>query len=400
MAQVAIVKCAEYHQEQVDRAVREALDGIGGIDRYVKPGQRVLLKVNALSMKPPEAAVTTHPVFIKAVAQEVRRAGGIVLIGDSSGGMIAGQAPTRQTFEVAGIAKAAAEAGAELLNFDISGVSAVDCKGPIKTIHIAKTVLEADVVISLPKLKTHSATIFTGAIKNMYGSVPGYRKAEYHRMAPQLKNFAEVLVDIFEATRPHLAIMDGIIGMEGNGPAAGKPRHVGLVLAGADCVALDAVASMVIGLNPERVLTTTIAWKRGLGTAKQDEIEIIGEALDQVVIRDFDLPSNAMMGSMPGFIVRGLLGMLRARPEVNKGACAGCGFCVQSCPVQAMEMKGNAPEIDYGKCISCLCCQELCPEKAVDMKQVNILGRALVGLIAHQKSKKRARNTGGPDKSN
>jgi uncharacterized protein (DUF362 family)/Pyruvate/2-oxoacid:ferredoxin oxidoreductase delta subunit len=391
MAQVAIVRCDEYQQELVDTAVRCALDNIGGLYRFVKPGQRVLLKVNALTMKPPEAAVTTHPAFIKAVVREVQQAGGIALVGDSSGGMAAGQAPTRQTFQVAGIARAAEEAGAELINFDISGVCTVKAGGPVQTLHIAKPVLEADVVISLPKLKTHSAAVYTGAVKNMYGSIPGHRKSDYHRMAPKLKDFAEVLVDILAAAKPALAIMDAIVGMEGNGPSAGNPRKIGLVLASSDCVALDAAASKIIGLEPLQIHTTSIAYQRGLGVGDLAKIEVLGEKLEDVLIPDFALPSNALLETMPGFLVQGMLGMLKARPEINTKTCAGCRFCVESCPVEAMNMTAQFPEIDYQKCISCLCCQELCPQKAVEMKQTNPIGRIVAGIISRSKEKKRAK---------
>lgn len=390
MTTVSIMKCADYEQERVDRAVRESLNLIGGIDRIVQPGQRVLLKVNALTMKPPEAAVTTHPSLIKAVAAEVKRAGGLPVIGDSSGGMIAGQAPTRRVFEVAGIAKAAEECGAELVNFDVAGVVAVKSKGPVELIYIARPVLDADVVISLPKLKTHSAAVYTGAVKNMFGSVPGHRKSEYHRAAPKLKDFSRLLVDIFEITRPSLVVMDAIVGMEGNGPSAGNPRQLGLILASEDSIALDATACSIIGLEPSRVYTTAIAHKRGLGTGDLAGIKIVGESLESVTLKDFDLPSNVMLEKLPGFIISGVLGLLKAWPEVNIEACEGCRFCVESCPVQAMEMKGRIPELDYKKCIACLCCQELCPQKAIEMKQANPLGRAIAGFVEKSKRRKRS----------
>ena len=391
MAQVSAARCVNYRQEEVNAAVAKVLGFMGGMEQFIKPGQRVLLKVNALTMKLPEEAVTTHPVVIKAVAGEVKRAGGIPVIGDSSGGMIAGQAPTAQTFRVAGMVRAAEEAEAELVNFDTTGVRAVESDGPIGTLYLATPVLDADVVISLPKLKTHSATILTGAVKNMYGCVPGHRKAEYHRMAPDFKDFARVLVDVYEATRPALTIMDGIVGMEGNGPSGGSPRNTGIVLAAQDAVALDAVVANLVGLAPFKVHTTRIAHDRGLGVGDMNQIEIVGEEPEAIRIRDFDLPSNIMMEAMPGFIVRGLLGLLRARPEITESACAGCSFCVSSCPVQAIEMPGNVPCIDYEKCISCLCCQELCPQRAVQMKQVHPVGRMLAGMVGHVKRRKRRR---------
>lgn len=390
MAKVSVVKCDRYDQSLVDRAVRESLDLLGGIERFVQPGHRVLLKVNALTMKPPEAAVTTHPCVIKAVVAEVKRAGGVPVIGDSSGGMIAGQAPTRQVFEVTGIARAAAESGAELVNFDVAGVVAVKIRGQRELLYIARPVLNADVVISLPKLKTHSAAVFTGAVKNMFGCVPGHKKSEYHKAAPKLKDFSRLLVDIYEITAPALAIMDAIVGMEGNGPSAGNPRHLGLLLASEDPVALDATACSIIGLEPSRVYTTSIAHKRGIGTGTPDRIEILGQPLKDVLVRNFDLPSNVLLETMPGFLVSGLLGLLTAWPEVHMDSCIGCRFCVESCPVQAMEIKGKIPEIDYKKCIACLCCQELCPQKAIKMKQANPLGRAIAGMIERRKRRKRA----------
>lgn len=389
MVKVSITKCSQYDQKEVDLAVHRCLELIGGIENFVKPGQRVLLKVNALTPRPPEAAVTTHPALIKAVVNEVRQAGGIPLVGDSSGGIIAGQAPTRQTFQVAGIAAAARESGAELVNFDAAGATPVKSNGPVDTLYIARSVLEADVVVSMPKLKTHSATLFTGAIKNMYGSIPGFRKAEYHRMAPKLKEFTGVLVDVFAAAKPSLAIMDAITGMEGNGPSAGTPRKVGLILASEDCVALDAVSSYIIGLPSTKVLTTVLADQRGLGTGELARIEAVGEILDDVVIKDYQLPSNAMLENMPAFLVRGFLGILQARPEIDKNTCLGCHFCIESCPVEAMKMVQGIPEIDYAKCISCLCCQELCPQKAVTMKQFHRIGRIIAGLIAYGKKRKR-----------
>ncbi len=387
---VSVVRCTRYLQETVDKAVQEALELIGGMSRCVQPGQRVLLKVNALTPKPPEAAVTTHPAVIKAVIKEVKKAGGIPLVGDSSGGMIAGQAPTRQTFEVAGISSAAFDEGAQLINFDTAGVEAVPAEGPVKVLHIARPVLEADVVITLPKLKTHSAAIYTGAVKNMYGCIPGFRKAEYHRMVPKLRDFSELLVDILASTRPSLAIMDGIVGMEGNGPSAGNPREIGVVIASTDPVAVDAVASSIIGLKPFDVYSTKIAHMRGLGVGEINSLEIMGLTLDQVKMTDFDLPTNAVLEMTPGFLVRGLLGILRARPEINTKSCKGCRFCIESCPVEAIDMPGNIPEIDYNKCISCLCCQELCPQRAVEMRQVNPFGRALAGVIGGIKRRRRA----------
>ncbi|MFZ5639121.1 MAG: DUF362 domain-containing protein [Bacillota bacterium] len=392
MTEVAIVRCGDYTQDRVDKAVLECLDLVGGLAKWVKPGDRVLLKANILSAKPPEAGVTTHPAVIKAVIRAVQMAGGIPSVGDSSGGIIAGQSPTRVSLVATGIQAAAEEMGAQVVNFDLAGVREIpNPGGRVPVYHIAGPVFEADVVISLPKLKTHSATLFTGAVKNMYGTIPGFRKAEYHRLAPKPADFAEVLVDIFARARVKLAIMDGILAMEGNGPAAGPTRSLGLLLASGDSVALDVVASSIIGFNPLAIATTRIAGARGLGEADINKITVHGVPLEQARIRDFALPSNALLERLPDFVVKGFLGVLKARPEVDPDKCTGCEFCVQNCPVGVMELQDRVPAIEYDKCISCLCCQELCPRQAVELKQHHPAGKLLAAVIGGYKRRRNRR---------
>lgn len=392
MAEVALVRCPDYRQEAVDRGIEECLELIGGLTQWVRPGDRVLLKANVLSAKPPQAGVTTHPAVIKAVVRAVQKAGGIPLVGDSSGGMGASKSQTKVALVTTGIQAAAEEAGAQVINFDLAGVKdSANPGGRIPFYQIARPVFEANVVISLPKLKTHSATLFTGAIKNMYGTVPGFRKSEYHRLAPKPSDFAEVLVDIFIRSRTRLAIMDGILAMEGNGPAAGPTRELGLLLASSDCVALDAVASHIIGFKPLDVATTRVAAARGLGEADLGKITVRGAALEEVRAPDFELPSNAMLEKLPEFVIKGLLGVLKARPEANPAKCTGCEFCIKSCPVRVMQLKDGAPVIDYDKCISCLCCQELCPQQAVELKHHHPVGRLLDTAMKYRRRRRNRR---------
>ena len=374
MSKLSIVKCNSYKQKLVDEKVQESIELIGGIEKIVKPGDRVLLKVNTLVASSPEKAITTHPALFKAVAKLVKKARGIPLVGDSPG--IDYHKPD-MVWGPTGLGKAAAEVGAKIVNFHTHGIITV--KNPTKNelvpeFYIAKPVLNADVVINLPKLKTHSFTLFTGAIKNLYGVLPGFYKKTIHALEPSPLNFAKILVDIFEIVKPQLTLMDGILAMEGEGPAAGKPRPLGLIIASKDSVAVDAVASCIIGYKPFDIDTTRIAHQRGLGTGKLENIEILGENLEEVKVADFKLVSNVNL------LLKNLSGVislfryiapyfLKIEPYVNKNRCTGCGTCVKNCPIKALSMKNGYPIINRKICIRCFVCHEICPERAVDIRK-------------------------------
>ncbi len=379
MSKVAVVRCADYRQEEVDKQVAQCLKLIGGLKKFVKKGDKVLLKVNLLSPEPPEKAITTHPAVVAALIKEIQALGANPVVGDSSGGLMVGRSRTHRSLVKSGIKAVAEKLGAEVVNFDTAGTVSLDNpRGakPLK-IHIAKPLLEANVVITVPKLKTHSAALFTGAIKNMYGAVPGATKSEYHRLAPRPRDFTKILLDIFQLTKPHLAVMDGILAMEGNGPAAGVPRKLGLILAGEDSVALDAVAAYIIGFNPANVSTISQAFARGLGQGDLNAIEVVGENLSNLRLNDFRLPSNIILEWVPPFLGSYLLGLLRARPRAQKEKCTGCRICVENCPAGAIDFQG-IPRVNYRQCIDCLCCHELCPEQAFELIQENPLARWII----------------------
>jgi len=380
-SEVAVVRCAAYEPETVETALRRSFALLGGLEQIIKPGNRVLLKVNLLSPRPPEQAVTTHPAVVGAMVRLVREAGAVPIVGDSSGGILAGQSPTAKALTVSGVRAAAATNGAEVINFDGDRVMAVDngTNPLVPVLHLAQAALSADVIVTLPKLKTHGATLFTGAVKNMFGTVPGGRKAAYHRMAPGLAEFAGLLADIYAAVKPGLAVMDGILAMEGNGPAHGQPRQAGLLLASRDGVALDAVAAAVIGLRPGAVATTRIAAERGLGQGDLAAIDIRGEQLAAVRIPGFRLPPTAMLSVTPRFLLRLALGLLRARPVVDRKICTRCWFCAENCPAGVIR-RSELPVIDYQKCIGCYCCQELCPQGAITIRH----DYRLVGWLARR----------------
>jgi uncharacterized protein (DUF362 family)/Pyruvate/2-oxoacid:ferredoxin oxidoreductase delta subunit len=240
----------------------------------------------------------------------------------------------------------------------------------LKSLKVINAVIEADKIINLPKIKTHMMAVYSGAVKNMFGIVPGRHKAEYHLRYDDIRVFSDVLTDICEYRRPQLSIMDAVVGMEGSGPTNGKPRRVGLILASASPYALDAAAIHVIGLKPGQVPTVDIAGKRGLGPASFAEIEFAGGSIDDFVINDYKKPENFKSvnfygGFLPGFISRRIDGAVRPYPKFDKNKCSSCGICAKNCPPGIIKIKNGVPGFRVKDCIRCFCCHELCDFDAV-----------------------------------
>lgn len=371
MAKVVISACNKYHPDILVRKLNAGMALLGGWDKFVAPGMKVLLKVNLIGPKSPETAAITHPELVRALTRILKAQGCEVWIGDSSGGAIAGNAPTARSFKVSGLEQLAREEGAVLKNFDREGAVAVKpVSGLEEKMYIAKPMLEADFIINLPKLKTHSAAIYTGAVKNLFGCIPGLRKAEYHRLAPDPRDFGQVLADIHQAVKVGLHIMDGVVAMEGEGPTAGNAYPTGKLLMSADPLALDTVAVSMLGLNVEDVPILQTARARNLGTSELQEIEIVGDYTAPPRLRGFKLPKRLRHIKSKNYkIVIRVIALLKARPWVNLKVCKNCNMCVESCPVQAIVRETK--KIDYSACIECMCCHELCEHKAVELRRDN-----------------------------
>ena len=367
-ARVALVRCTDYGPARVAEATRRALDLIGGVSQFVQPGQRVLVKPNLLSAKRPDKAVTTHPEVVRAAVTLMREAGAEVWVGDSPGGVE--WHVTQRAFEETGIGPAATEAGAELLDFDTCERQFIDLPdgAVLKRFALARPVLDADVVLSLPKLKTHNYTLYTGAVKNMLGCVPGGGKIRVHQLATSTRDLAAALLDIYGVVRPRLALIDAVVGMEGDGPAHGDPRHLGFLIASADSVAADAVACRLIGHRPRAIHILGQAEARGLGVGTLERTEVVGERLDECVAPDFVRCSNALLELVPAWLARLVGRTVRIDPEIVQETCQRCGLCQRSCPAQAID--GDGPfAVDPARCIRCFCCHELCPHGAVALRR-------------------------------
>jgi len=372
---VALIACDTYDEERVYVAVKAGIDLIGGITRFVKPGEKIVMKPSVLIGTRPESYVCTHPSVLKAVGRILLEANAVVSCGDSSA-----FGTCKFNMKRAGLKQAADELGIDLADFDRGKVVTYKEALLNKRFVIANAVLEADGLVSLPKLKTHNLTRLTGAVKNQLGCVPGIRKGQHHARMPDPYHFATMLVDLTTLVRPRLYIMDGIMAMEGNGPRSGNPRKMGVLLFSSDPVALDAVACKIIDLDPAIVPTSEPGERAGLGTYHYENIEVIGEDIEAFIQKDFEVVRKHPIPATGGPIRKFIKGRISPRPTIDKTKCTSCGLCVRSCPVSPKAVhwhKGDEsrpPVYNYDHCIRCFCCQELCPEGAITVKET-LLGR-------------------------
>ena len=367
-ARVSIVRCRDYNEKGVKDALRQALTLIGGWGEVAKKGNRILVKPNMLSAKPPESGIDTHPAVVQAVVELLTEEGTEVLIGDSPGGII--KNGLSHYWEVSGYKKVSEMTGAKLVSLEKEVKEISVPYGVIyQKLYISTAALEVDAIITLPKLKTHDLTLYTGAVKNLLGLIPGLGKAEIHKRCPKPDDLGEALVDIFSVMKPQMAILDAVVGMEGSGPVSGKLRDIGVVMTSRDSVALDTIAQAMIGLKPFDVPTTKAAAKRNLGVSSLKEIEVLGEPLEEVRINNFILPSNARIRRVPDPILGLIARWIMVKPVPLRDKCTRCLACRENCPVDAISLHHGYPKINYRKCILCLCCRELCPENAVGIRK-------------------------------
>ncbi|HNY64022.1 MAG TPA: DUF362 domain-containing protein [Deltaproteobacteria bacterium] len=323
-------------------------------------GRRVLIKPNVLRASRPEEGITTHPAVLRAVVDQVESMGpASLVVGDNPG--LVNYGANQEAFRATGLMEAAKGYYRNIgddsvrLDFDPSFVPSVT---------LSRAIWDADVIISLPKFKTHGLTVVSGCIKNSYGFLPGAQKAALHRIAGSAERFHELIVSIFKLKIPDLFIVDAVLGMEGNGPASPDLRDIGLILASDSAVALDAAISTMMGCDPGSLPFLAKAQAEGLGCHDLSQAQIIGEFK---VIPGFKLPPLSGEGNLKNEHIQGLIKSRSLfRPLAHRDQCTGCGTCVDQCPVSALSMDSDGiPVVDREACIACFCCQEICPEKAI-----------------------------------
>jgi uncharacterized protein (DUF362 family)/NAD-dependent dihydropyrimidine dehydrogenase PreA subunit len=370
MSKVSIVRCNNYNSREVIDAVFYAVDLLGGIKNFIKQNDNVLIKPNLLSPRRPDEAVCTHPEVLRAAIKLVKEARAKPIVGDSPGSFFTVR-DVDFVYEATEVKRITEEENAELIKFEKSCI--------INGYPIAEVCLNASLIISLPKLKTHALTIMTGAIKNTFGLIPGLSKVECHRNNPKPKDFVKILLDIFEITKPRLSIMDAIVAMEGDGPAAGDPRALGLILASPDAVSLDVVISELVGLPPHRDIVISEARRRGAGETNINNIRILGTAIEDIKLSDFKLPKTSYrINLVPDFLANIFTRAIDFKPVINEDLCKKCKVCKNNCPVDAITITEQCSQINNRICVRCFCCHEVCCYSAIYIKRnfiANLLWR-------------------------
>lgn len=332
-------------------------------------GRSVLVKPNILAPHSPDRGVTTHPAVIQAVVRALLDRGAKVMVGDNPG--ISAYGRSGRSAAVSGIEQAAQGCYVPL------GHNPVHCPVSSKYfdhVAVSRQILEADVLVNVPKLKTHTLTVLTAGIKNTFGYVAGGDKLRIHSACPRPHQFAKALVDIYSIRPPDLTIMDAVVGMQGNGPANGSPVALGKIMASDNTVSLDAAAVCFLGQKPRSVPHIQEAGKRGLGEIDPARMQIQGQLQP---VANFRFPQTFLPGLSGLILNRCLSRWINCLPEVVSSRCIKCGLCVSHCPVGAMQMTETGPAVQSEKCIHCYCCQELCPEDAILLKGrlLRFLGR-------------------------
>ena len=378
---VSVAECKSYKEAEVAAALEALLAPLGGLD-WVTPGMTIGIKANLVTFLKPEAAATTHPALLCGLVRMLRARGAGVILGDSPGGLYT-RVYLERIYNVTGM-RAAEEAGAEL-NHDFSvREAAFPAARRAKSFSYTGWLDRCDALINFCNLKTHGMMSMSGAAKNMFGAVPGTVKPEYHYRFPEPADFADMIVDLDEYFKPRLSIIDGVVGMEGNGPTAGTPRPIGLLIASESPHAADLIGSAVIGLKPGEVPTLAAAIRRGLIPDSPEALETAGADWRALAVPDyqkvqtvrslrFNRESERFFGRISAaFVDRALA----SYPRLQKDACVGCRECQKVCPARAIDMVERKPQIDRKKCIRCFCCQEFCPKGAMQVHRP-VLARCL-----------------------
>ncbi len=378
MPDVSIRTCPDYAPEHIRAALISALEPFGGLS-WVELGMKIVLKANLVSMMPPEAAATTHPELLCVLTELLRERGAEVVLGDSPGGLY-NHVYVNQVYRGTGMHQV--EAAGAVLNQDFSTAQgSFPEAAELRQFTYTRYLDDCDAIINVCKLKTHGMMGMSAAAKNLFGTIPGTVKPEYHYRFPTPERFANMILDLDNYFKPRIHICDAIVGMEGNGPTQGTPRPIGAILAAENPHRLDLLGAALIDLDPRTVPTLAAAMERGYCPQRVEDLEIDG-AYEPLIVPDFQRiarsRSVAFGDSGPAAIRwikdRFFRAALQSRPKPDKKTCIGCRKCANICPAKAITMRDKLPVIDRRKCIGCFCCQEFCTNGAMKVHRPFIAG--------------------------
>lgn len=358
MPAVSVLLTPNYDADVLYRSVCTHLEVLD-VKSLLAADSRVLLKPNLLAGRDPALAVTTHPTLILALVKRLHELGvKDITLADSPGGLYTAQS-LRKVYSACRLNPLA----------DFLTLNEVVSYGERNGFTLITPVLEADYIINLPKLKTHGLTVMSAGVKNLFGCIPGLRKPELHCIHPTIESFTEMLLDLSQAVKPHLTLMDAVDCMEGNGPGGGKVRPMGYTLCSHDVYAMDEVAAELMALPPH--MSPTVREARNRNLCNPASIQKIGDDL-LPASPPFKLP-DAIATKERFFSTRGLFhhffGRKRTYPVIMAEKCIGCGRCGESCPKHLIDVVERKAEIARQGCISCFCCQEMCPVHAIEVER-------------------------------
>ena len=329
----ALARCDSYEEEKVQAALDRAVGFLGGYDAFFRPGMRVVIKPNLMRKSDPALCAVVHPSVIRAVAKRAAERGAHVLLAESPGGVY-NPAALRGIYEAAGLLPVAEETGMEL-NYDTSDREVPVPGRRLKSLHVISPLLEADLVVNIAKMKSHTLAVYSGAVKNLYGVIPGLLKAEMHFQHQSVESFSDMVVDICDFIKPQLNIVDAVMAMEGEGPGSGDPREVDALVASPSAYAADAVSAGLAGYAIDELPMLRLARERGLFSG---EVEILGDDPESLRVKDFVRASqrgnHLLQSKVPGFLVKPLESWFALKPKVRRKACVGCGICALDLPGQ------------------------------------------------------------------
>ena len=370
---VWLAQCPDYGQS-LEEKIEKAFDALQVWDK-IRPGMRVVLKPNLVMSSKPEQAIITHPAFTAAVGKCVQKAGGRVVIAESPGGPYT-PAAMKAMFRATGYRDMAEACGFTLYTDCKSREVTLPQAKRCRELSVVEPFLDRDYLINLPKLKTHSMVGFSGAVKNLFGTVPGLQKPELHCRFPEREPFSEMLCDLCHFLGPDLSLMDGIWAMEGNGPTGGQRRDLHVIAGSESPWALDVAAASLVGLEPEKIVMLREGHERGYGPLDLSELELVGDPMETLLAPDFlkaEASSTDFIDRLPKFLRPAAKKLATPYPRIDKKRCVGCGKCAESCPQHTISLRDGKAVIRYQNCIRCFCCHEMCPKHVVQIKRLGLL---------------------------